>query len=115
MLRRRLNHTSGDSDAGHLLWTLTGQHGNPHFGVLHILSNVLIFAGFILLSSAWNVLYRAQRNQQLATTGVYAQLRHPQYVGFIAEEREALKEFGREYEHYAALTPPLDSAWVRTS
>jgi len=71
-------------DTGHLWWTLTGQHGNPHFGMLHILSNLLIFGGFILLSAAWKVLYKAQRQHELATTGVYAQLRHPQYVGFIA-------------------------------
>ena len=71
-------------DAGHLWWTLTGQHGNPHSGVLHILSNLLILAGFIFLSAAWNVLYKAQRQHQLATTGVYARVRHPQYVGFIA-------------------------------
>ena len=73
---------------------------------------------------------------QPATTGVYAYMRHPQYVGFIAimfgfllqwptiltlvmfpllvwmyvrlahaEEHEALREFGRAYEHYAAVTP----------
>lgn len=71
-------------DAGHLWWTLTGQHGDPHFGVLHIASNLLILGGFILLSAAWNVLYRAQRRHALAITGVYAHLRHPQYVGFIA-------------------------------
>ncbi len=71
-------------DAGHLWWTLTGQHGNPHFGVLHILSNILIFGGFILLSSAWRVLYAAQRAHTLAASGVYARIRHPQYVGFIA-------------------------------
>ena len=40
-------------DAGHLWWTLTGQHGNPHSGVLHILSYLLIVGGFILLSAAW--------------------------------------------------------------
>ena len=71
-------------NTGHLWWTLTGQHGNPHFGLLHILSNLLIFGGFILLASAWNVLYRAQKRHELATTGIYARLRHPQYVGFIA-------------------------------
>jgi protein-S-isoprenylcysteine O-methyltransferase Ste14 len=70
-------------DAGHLWSTLFGLEGNPHFGVLHILSSVLIGGGFILLSVAWNVLYQAQRQHRLATTGVYASVRHPQYVGFI--------------------------------
>ena len=70
-------------DFGHLWYTLLGFHGNPHWNPIHILSNVLIFGGFILLSSAWTVLYRAQRTGTLATTGAYAHVRHPQYVAFI--------------------------------
>jgi protein-S-isoprenylcysteine O-methyltransferase Ste14 len=31
----------------------------------------------------WNVLFQAQRRHALATTGAYAYIRHPQYVGFI--------------------------------
>lgn len=70
-------------DAGHIWWSLFGMQGNPHFGVLHILSNVAIFGGFVLLSSAWRVLHAAQQTRSLATTGVYARLRHPQYAAFI--------------------------------
>jgi protein-S-isoprenylcysteine O-methyltransferase Ste14 len=29
------------------------------------------------------VLYEAQQQHQLATTGIYARVRHPQYVGFV--------------------------------
>ena len=131
-------------DAGHLWWTLTGQRGNPHFGVLHLLSNLSILGGFFLLSVAWGVRYKAQREHRVATTGVYARIRHPQYVGFIAimfgfllqwptlltlamfpllvwmyvrlahgEERDALREFGREYEAYAAVTPRWFPHWGR--
>ncbi len=70
-------------DAGHLLEVMFGWKTNPHFGPFHIASNILIVAGFILLASAWKVLYAAQRNHTLATTGPYARIRHPQYMGFI--------------------------------
>jgi len=70
-------------DAGHLLETLFGWRANPHFGPFHVLSNLLIFGGFIMLASAWNMLYAAQRQHRLATAGLYARIRHPQYVAFV--------------------------------
>jgi protein-S-isoprenylcysteine O-methyltransferase Ste14 len=123
-------------NAGHLWSTMLGLKGDAHFSAPHLLSFVLIGAGFILLARAWKVLYAAQRTHSIAAIGPYAHIRHPQYVGFIlimlglllqwptlltvmmfpvlvfmyvrlarTEEREALREFGEVYAHYAACTP----------
>ena len=70
-------------DAGHLLEMLFGWKASPHFGPFHVLSFVFIGGGFWILSAAWPVLYRAQKAHELAAQGVYARVRHPQYVGFV--------------------------------
>ena len=70
-------------DAGHLWETLLGFKGDPHLNPIHLASNLVILGGFILLSSAWTVLFKAQQTGTLATMGVYAYVRHPQYLAFI--------------------------------
>lgn len=70
-------------DAGHLLEMLFGWEANPHFGPFHLLSFAFIGGGFILIAKAWKLLYEAQRRGALATTGPYAHVRHPQYLGFV--------------------------------
>jgi protein-S-isoprenylcysteine O-methyltransferase Ste14 len=60
-----------------------GWKANPHFGPFHILSFILIGGGFVLIASAWRVLYAAQQSHTMATTGAYSYVRHPQYVGFV--------------------------------
>ena len=123
-------------DAGHLLEMMFGWKANPHFGPFHLLSFGFIFIGFAIIAAGWKVLFAAQRRHALATTGIYAWVRHPQYVGFIAvmfgfllqwptlltlamfpvlvvmyvhlasvEEREAIAEFGSDYQQYARQVP----------
>lgn len=70
-------------ESGHLWNTLFGWDINPHADPLHILSNVIIFGGFILLSSAWRVLHAAQQRNELAIEGIYDRIRHPQYAAFV--------------------------------
>lgn len=71
-------------DAGHLWSTLFGWKGDPHFSPAHVLSNLLIVGGFVLIAWAWPALHAAQRAGRLATEGAYGWVRHPQYLGFIA-------------------------------
>lgn len=70
-------------DAGHLFYTLMGWKGDPHSNPLHILSNLFIFGGFLLLSASWKRLYDAQVSHRLAVTGPYGVIRHPQYIAFV--------------------------------
>src|SRR5690606_1655260 len=44
---------------------------------------VFIGGGFYLIAAGWRTLYAAQKDGELATTGLYAYVRHPQYVGFV--------------------------------
>jgi methanethiol S-methyltransferase len=122
-------------NTGHLWETLMGWKGDPHLEPLHLLSYVVIFGGFFLLAAAWRILYEAQQTHTLASTGPYAYVRHPQYIGFIVimigfllqwptlqtlfmfpilvlmyvrlahREGEVRAEFGEVYAHYVAKTP----------
>lgn len=70
-------------NSSHLLQTLLGWRGNAHFSPLHIISDMLILGGLFLLAVSWKVLFRAQQNHELAVTGPYAMVRHPQYAAFM--------------------------------
>ena len=69
--------------SGHLWHTIFGFEGDPHSNPIHMLANILIFAGFYITYRAWQVLHEARKAGVLATTGPYAKVRHPQYDGFI--------------------------------
>ena len=70
-------------DNGHLWFTLFGFEGNPHLNPIHLISNGFIIAGFMLIYKAWCILYASQKQGNLATSGPYSYVRHPQYSGFI--------------------------------
>jgi len=70
-------------DTGHFWHILLRRPGPAHSDPLHIFSEVLVFVGLILLAVSWRVLYWAQRDRTLATTGPYAWVRHPQYTAFM--------------------------------
>ena len=68
---------------GHLWNDLIGWTGDPHLSPFHLVSYVLIGAGFWLITRAWRVLWEAQRSDRIAVSGPYARVRHPQYAGFL--------------------------------
>jgi protein-S-isoprenylcysteine O-methyltransferase Ste14 len=70
-------------NAGHLWTDLIGWKGDPHFSPFHLASYVFIIGGFWLISAGWKALYAARKKGELATSGSYERIRHPQYLGFI--------------------------------
>jgi len=70
-------------NSSHLLQTLLGWSGDAHSSPLHIISDILVLGGLILLAASWKVLYSAQRNYEIARRGPYSKIRHPQYAAFI--------------------------------
>jgi len=65
--------------SGHILAPFIGE--GLFFMVLHPISNLLIGAGALLIFLGWRKIYSAK--QELVTTGLYAYVRHPQYLGFL--------------------------------
>ena len=68
---------------GHLWNDLIGWKGDPHVSPFHLASYVVLLLGFVLIATAWTHLLRAAHDDRLATSGPYAWVRHPQYLGFL--------------------------------
>ena len=119
--------------SGHLWLTFFG--GGPTMMVwIHIISNGLMIAGFLIMSASWQKIHAAQG--ELVTGGPYRYVRHPQYSGLFLiiiglliqwptiitalmspvlfyvyyrlsrrEEAEVGAQFGDRYRQYQARTP----------
>ena len=70
-------------DNGHLLNDLIGWKGDAHVSPFHLVSYVLIGAGFWVIAAGWRKLWAAAQAGRLATDGPYRYIRHPQYSGFM--------------------------------
>lgn len=70
--------------AGHLWATLLG-YGYVGAMIEMFLGYAFVILGVLMLIEGWRELYRASREERLATDGLYGVVRHPQYTGiFIA-------------------------------
>jgi len=69
-----LTHSSG-----HILAPIIGE--DIFFMMVHPISNIMILAGILLVVFGWQQIHSVQ--QGLVTTGLYAYVRHPQYLGFL--------------------------------
>ena len=82
-LGSRFPRLKATHSGGHLWNDLIGWKGDPHLSPFHLASYGVLIGGFWLISAGWNVLHAAAQRDELAITGPYAWLRHPQYLGFL--------------------------------
>lgn len=80
---RFLHVESLSHEFGRVLEMMFDWRANQPLGLFQIASTVLILGGFLLLASAWFVLHKAQQRRELARTGIYAHIRHPEYAAFV--------------------------------
>jgi protein-S-isoprenylcysteine O-methyltransferase Ste14 len=67
------------------LWSTLLGVGETGMMIAMLLGSVLLFGGLGLLAEGWREVYRARQEDRLVTDGLYAFVRHPQYLGlFVA-------------------------------
>lgn len=120
-------------ESGHLWVTLLGG-GQTMLTLIHLVSNGLMIAGFLVMGAGWKQVHSA--GGELVTTGLYSRVRHPQYSGLFLvtigllvqwptiitalmwpvlvfayyrlskkEEADMEKEFGDKYRKYKENVP----------
>lgn len=67
-------------ESGHL-WVVFFGGGKAMLAIVHIVSNALMIAGFVIMSAGWKRVHGAKG--ALVIEGVYAYVRHPQYSGLF--------------------------------
>lgn len=118
--------------SGHLWLTFLGG-GATMMAIIHLISNMLVFLGFVIMWKGWRLIHGAKGG--LVTSGPYAYVRHPQYSGLFLvmigmliqwptiitvimfpilifvyyrlskrEENEMISMFGDEYKQYMEKT-----------
>lgn len=65
------------------LWSTLLGVGELGMMISMVLGYALLFVGIGLFAKGWRELYRAQKEKRLATGGLYAFVRHPQYTGLF--------------------------------
>lgn len=58
---------------------------NPHTWMIVFMGigNLVMLTGLLMLIAGWRKVYKAREERHLATDGIYARVRHPQYTGII--------------------------------
>jgi len=65
--------------SGHIFAPIIGEY--LFFTLIHPLSNIMMLVGMLLIVFGWEKIHTAR--DALVTTGVYAYVRHPQYLGIL--------------------------------
>lgn len=79
------------------LWSSLLGVGELGMLISMILGYALLFVGIGVFAQGWRELYRAQKEKRLATSGLYALVRHPQYTGLF------IGLFGEGVVHWPTL------------
>lgn len=65
------------------LWSSLIGMGETGMMISMIVGYLLLFTGLGIFLQGWRQLYRAHRENRLATEGLYSLVRHPQYTGLF--------------------------------
>lgn len=69
--------------SGHLWQVLFGETGDHHDSLIFYISTLFAYGPLLVLVHSWRILFRAQKEGRVADAGIYAYVRHPQYVCFV--------------------------------